>query len=209
MDPILREGIEAYLKGHLPARDPTLLRLEKEAEVEGIPIVGPLEGLLLSLLSSLTRPRRTLELGTAIGYSTIWLARGSPAAGLTTVEVDPTMARRARANLQEAGLDTRVEVVEGDALKIARRLKGPFDLIFNDIDKEGYPLILPHLKDLLAPGGLLMTDNVLWSGRVASKARDASTAAIQEYNRRLATDLDFLTSILPLRDGVSLAWRRR
>lgn len=208
MEPILQEGIEAYLEAHLVPRDKLLERLEREAEAEGWPIVGPLEGTLLALLVGLVRPKRILELGTAIGYSTTWLARGFDKAEVTTVEVDGSTAERARKNLKEAGVSSRVEVVEGNALAVVKRLKGPFAFIFNDIDKEGYPKVLPELKRLLPPGGLLVTDNVLWSGRVTGRTSDPSTAAIQRYNRTLADDADFLTSILPLRDGVALAWKR-
>jgi predicted O-methyltransferase YrrM len=190
-------------------RDPFLDRLEREAEREGIPIVGPEEGTLLGILAGVSGAREILELGTAIGYSATWLARGSPLARVTSVEHEPSMARRAEGNIREAGLAGRVQVVVGEALEVSKGLAGPYDMIFNDIDKEDYPLILPRLKALLAPGGLLVTDNVLWGGRVAGRVKDAATQAIRVYNRALVGDGDMMTVILPLRDGVSLSLKRK
>lgn len=210
MGSIVKDQVEEYVEGLTAPRDELLLRLEAEAAAEDIPIVGPEEGSLLQILAGLQRPRAILELGTAIGYSTTWLARGAPEARVVTVEGDRERAARARTNLKEAGLAARVEVKEGDAINVAAGLEAPYELIFNDIDKVGYPRVLRDLKRLLPPGGLLVTDNVLWSGKVASpRWSDPSTAAIRTYNEMLALDPDMLTVIVPLRDGVSLSWKRR
>lgn len=204
---LVNPAIEGYLEGLGPPRDALLARLEAEAAEEGIPIVGPQVGSLLHLLTAVQGARRVAELGTAIGYSAIWMARGLAKEGtLATVEMREAVARRARANLEEAGLAARVTVHGGRALDVFPRLGGDFDLVFNDVDKEGYPAILPLAKEALRPGGLLVTDNVLWSGRVADP-EDASpaTTAIREYNRRLAEDPEMHTVVLPLRDGVSVS----
>jgi predicted O-methyltransferase YrrM len=204
------EAIASYLEGLLPERDALLTRLEAEAREENIPIVGPRVGGILQLLASLVGARRVLELGTAVGYSAIWLARGMGQGGrLTTVEARETMAERARRNVAEADLSDVIEVRVGGALTVLPEVKGDFDLIFNDIDKESYPQVIPWAKKLLRPGGILVTDNVLWSGRVADPSdQDAWTEAIRTYNRTLAEDEDMETVILPVRDGVSISVKR-
>ncbi len=204
------EAIGAYLDGLLPDRDAVLTRLEAEAREENIPIVGPRVGGILQILASLVGARRVLELGTAVGYSAIWLARGMVEGGkLTTVEARETMAERARRNVAEADLSDVIEVRLGQALALLPEMDGAFDLIFNDIDKESYPQVIPWAKKLLRPGGLLVTDNVLWSGRVADPAdSDPWTEAIRTYNRTLADDEDMETVILPVRDGVSISVKR-
>lgn len=182
-----------------------------EVETEGLrdewPIVGAAEGSFLHVLAKAVRARRILELGTAIGYSGTWFARALPPDGeLITVEADPETAKIAEANLARTGAKDRVRILVGSAQEVIEDLDGPFDLIFVDIHKEGYPAILEPCIRRLRVGGLLVTDNVLWSGRVADpKDRTRDTAAIRDYNLRLAKDPRFITAILPERDGVSVA----
>ena len=204
------EVIAGYLEGLLPERDSVLTRLEAEAREENIPIVGPRVGGILQILASMSGAQRILELGTAVGYSAIWLSRGMGTGGkLITVEARESMAERARRNVAEAGLEDAVEVRLGQALSLLPEVEGRFDLIFNDIDKESYPQVIPYAKKLLRPGGLLVTDNVLWSGRVADpKETDSWTEAIRTYNQTLAEDQDMETVILPVRDGVSISVKR-
>ncbi len=204
------EAIAGYLEGLLPERDSLLTRLEAEAREENIPIVGPRVGGILQILASLARARRILELGTAVGYSAIWLARGMGEGGsLISLEARESMAERARRNLAEAGLSDVVEVRLGQALSLLPEVDGAFELVFNDIDKESYPEVIPWAKKLLRPGGLLVTDNVLWSGRVADPSeQDSWTKAIRTYNTTLAEDEEMQTVILPVRDGVSISVKR-
>ncbi|MFQ5907729.1 MAG: O-methyltransferase [Thermoplasmata archaeon] len=204
------EAISGYLDGLLPERDAVLTRLEAEAHEEDIPIVGPRVGGLLQILVSLVGARRVLELGTAVGYSAIWMARGmSPGGELISVEARQSMAERARRNVDEAGLGDVIDVRLGQALSTLPAVEGDFDLIFNDIDKESYPEVIPWAKKLLRPGGLLVTDNVLWGGRVADPSeQDSWTEAIRTYNRTLGEDEDMETVILPVRDGVSVSRKR-
>lgn len=204
------EAIEAYLDGLMPPRDQVLQSMEAFAEEWDVPIVGPRVGTLLMILAAQTHASRILELGTAIGYSAIWLARGMAAGGrVVTIEAREEMAQRARENLRRAGLLDVVDVRVGMAVDVLLDLKGSYDVIFNDIDKEGYPQVLPRLKAILRPGGLLITDNVLWSGRVADPGdSSASTVAIREYNKLLARDEDMETVIVPLRDGVSISRKK-
>ena len=142
--------------------------MEAQGRKEGWPIVGPAEGSLLHILAKSIRAKKILELGTAIGYSGTWLARALPADGeLVTVEWSPDTAAIARRNLERTGVAKRVRIEVGSAIEVVPRLDGPFDLVFNDIDKAHYLDVLPHCISKLRVGGLLVTDNVLWSGRVA------------------------------------------
>jgi predicted O-methyltransferase YrrM len=151
-----------------------------------------------------------LELGTAIGYSGTWLARALPADGqLITVEGSPETATIAKANFEKTGVADRVTILVGAAQDILEDLRGPFDFIFNDIDKEGYPAVLDPCIERLRVGGLLVTDNVLWHGEVARKDRSADTKAIRTYNDRLSGDARMVTVITPVRDGVSVALKVR
>ena len=175
------------------------------------PIVGAAEGSFLHILAKSLGARRILELGTAIGYSGTWLARAlSPDGELITVEADPETAQIAAANLEKTGVKDRVTILVGPAQEVVEDLEGPFDLIFVDINKDGYPEILEPCIRRLRVGGLLVTDNVLWKGAVADpKDRSRDTAAIRTYNERLARDPRMLAVILPLRDGVSAALKLR
>ena len=153
---------EGYFSRLCPRRSKLLKRLETEAAAEDIPIVGPVVGELLYILARISRPRHMLELGTATGYSAIYLAEaGREVQGdLVTLEYDPSMARRAAAHLAEAGLDARVRVERADALAWLAQTAESFELVFMDIEKEDYVRALPHLQKVLAPGGLLVADNV-------------------------------------------------
>jgi predicted O-methyltransferase YrrM len=203
---ILADGINAYLE-RLTGRGPeALASLEKDGLREGWPIVGAAEGMFLHLLARAIRAQRILELGTAIGYSASWFALAvGPKGKVVTVEGDPAAAGQARRNLAALGLADRVEVREGFAQDVLRELRGPFDLVFNDIDKAGYLDVLGPALRLLRVGGLLVTDNVLWQGEVARGGRSSEARTIREYNARIAADRRLVSSLLPLRDGVSVS----
>src|SRR5712692_5945728 len=157
-------------------------------------------------VSSISLPARFAP----VGSSGTWLARALPDDGeLVTVEHDPETASIARKNLEKTGVATKVKILVGDAQAILKDLKGPFDYIFNDIDKAGYPAVLEPAIERLRVGGLLVTDNVLWGGDVARKDRSSETQAIRTYNERLAKDPRMIASIVPLRDGVSVALKVR
>ncbi|HEV8662242.1 MAG TPA: O-methyltransferase [Candidatus Methylomirabilis sp.] len=172
--------------------------------------MGPLVGRLLELCAQLVRARRILEVGSGFGYSALWLARGMERDGtLLCVDGSAENAAIAAEVFRRAEIADRVRFEVGDALALLDRTPGPFDLIFNDIDKEQYPPAFPKLLPRLRPGGLLITDNLLWSGRVATEEPPApSTRAVQEYTRLLYASPELLTVILPLRDGVGLSLRR-
>ncbi len=159
------EDLEGYFKSFSPRGDDLLAELQEEAEKENIPIVGPVMGQLLSIMAGVTGARRILELGTANGYSAIWFAKGCADAGgkVVSLESDPEMAKRARENFQRAGVADRVEVREGDAMTEMVAMKGLFDLIFLDIDKQSYAKVLGECERLLEPGGLLIADNTAFN----------------------------------------------
>ena len=206
MEGILQEGIGAYLDGLAAKGGEGLARVEAQGEKDGWPIVGAAEGGFLHLLARAIQAKRVLELGTAIGYSAAWFAMAvGPGGHVTTVEGNEKTAALARRNLATLGLGDRVEVRVGRAEAIVGSLRGPFDLAFLDVDKVGYPELLDPLARLVRVGGLLVADNVLWQGQVPRGGRTPEAVALREYNRRLAQDPRFLTAVLPLRDGVSVA----
>ena len=212
MGQIVPDAIERYLAGLNRAGDAVLDDIARAHATRGLPLVDAEVGALLRVLATAITASRILEIGTAIGYSGLWLAGALPPDGmLVTLEMHEDRAREARDNFARAGVSERVSVVVGDArLKIAK-VSGPFDLIFQDGDKTLYTPLLDRLVALLRPGGLLITDNVLWDGEVvpgfaATPHHDAAdTRAIIEYNQRVAAHPDLLTSIIPLRDGVSIS----
>ncbi len=171
--------------------------------------MGPLVGRLLELCARAVRARRILELGSGFGYSALWLARGlEPDGTLLCVDGSAENAARAAEVFRRAGIAEKVRYEVDDALALLDRTAGPFDLIFNDIDKEQYPAALPKLLPRLRQGGLLLTDNLLWYGRVATEEPAApSTRAVREYTRLLYASPELLTVILPLRDGVGVSLR--
>jgi predicted O-methyltransferase YrrM len=209
---LLLAGLDDYLLSVLPPRDAVLARIEEEAARRRIPIVGPAVGRLLAQYARLTGARRVFELGSAVGYSTIWLARAVGEEGrVFWTDASEENAAEARRNLEEAGVAGRVTLLVGDALASLDATDGELDLVFNDVDKEGYPDVLRRAVPRLRVGGLLITDNVLWNGalRLPACEDDAQTAAIREFNRLCAGHPDLETTILPLRDGVSVARRLR
>ena len=215
MGVIVPEAIERYLAGLNQAHDPVLDEIARIGESRNLPLVDAEVGALLRVLATAIGAARILEIGTAIGYSGIWLAGALPTDGmLLTIEIDQDRAREARAHFDRAGLADRVNVLIGDAERLVAKVAGPFDLIFQDGAKQLYSPLLDRLVSLLRPGGLLVTDNVLWDGEVVPgfvsppRRQAADTAAIAEYNRRLTSDPRLLTSIVPLRDGVAISVKR-
>jgi caffeoyl-CoA O-methyltransferase len=204
---ILNPDIENYIHSLLPARDPVLIRMEELAARENIPIVGPAVGRLLAQMVLISRARRIFELGSAIGYSTIWLARAAgPSAEVHYSDGDPANAERARSFFADSGVSDRIHLHVGDALKALSETPGEFDLIFNDVDKEGYPDVLVQAPPRLRPNGILITDNVLWHTRVLDP-RDTASHAVVEFNCKLFERNDFWSCLIPLRDGLTVAVR--
>lgn len=203
---ITHPELEAYLEALLPSRHPVLLEMEEEAKDRGFPIVGPLVGSLLALLARTVGARKVLELGAGFGYSAFWFAQALPQDGkVLAFEGDPENVKRAGRYMARAGLGDRVVFRSGDALELIESEEGPFDIIFNDIDKNAYPQVPDKALPRLRTGGLLISDNTLWYGRVLGEPEDDWTEGIQDYNRMVSSDGRLLTTIIPLRDGVSVS----
>ena len=212
---IVPDAVERYLAGLNTVVDPLLRDIARSGEKQGLPLIDAEVGALLRLLVTAVGATRILEIGAAIGYSGIWLAGGLASDGmLLTMEVDPERARMARENFERAQLSDRASVMIGDANRLLAKVSGPFDVIFQDGDKRLYTPMLDRLVDLLRPGGLLITDNVLWDGEVvpgfvpAPRRDPADTNAITEYNQRLMQHPRLLTAIVPLRDGVAISVKK-
>ena len=200
----LIENPEAYFKQFIPKRSTLIKELEKEAVDENIPIVGPVVGELLFILARISGARRILELGTATGYSAIFLAKGleHPEGRLVTIENDPKMAARARENFRRAGLDQQIEIRIGSAIEEMKKMKTLYDLIFMDIDKVDYDGAIPHCQRLLKKNGLLFADNV------AFKDADPFNRLIFEAPEWKSIPLlSFLPLHSPEKDGLCLALR--
>lgn len=211
---ILSSDVEDYLIQLVPPRDDLLQELEVQAREERIPICGPQVGTLLHLLAGATRPRTALELGTAIGYSAIWIGRALAGCGgrLVTIEVDAETAARARRHLKRAGLSGVVNVAVGAALQVLPTLADPVDFIFIDAVKSEYPDYLSHGARLLRSGGVMVADNVLLGGSVAdAKAKTGwspeSRDGIRRFTQMLFTHPQFRSVVLPIRDGLTLSIR--
>lgn len=201
--------VDDYLYSMLPKRDAVLTEMEQYATEKSIPIVGPAVARVLQQLALTINARKVFELGSAIGYSTIWWAQAVGEGGTVVyTDGDSKNAERARGYFARAGVSKQIALRTGDALEILSEEKQEFDIIFNDVDKEDYPRVLRLIAPRLRKGGLFITDNVLWSGRVADKNPDARTKAILEFNRKLYDSADFYTTLLPIRDGLAVALKR-
>jgi predicted O-methyltransferase YrrM len=204
---ITSEPVENYLYSMLPPRDQVLVSMESEAAKRNIPIVGPAVGRVLYQLALISGAKAVFELGSAIGYSTIWWASAVGERGrVIYTDGDRKNADEARGNFERAGVASRIAIKVGDALELLSEEKQEIDIIFCDVDKEDYPrafrLAIPRLRK----GGLFVADNALWAGKVAEKnPAQVSTKAIVELNRLLYSSPDLFTTILPIRDGLAVA----
>jgi caffeoyl-CoA O-methyltransferase len=207
---ITSNAVDEYLYTMLPPRDEVLAEMEAEAIKDKVPIVGPAVARLLYQLAVIAKAKTVFELGSAIGYSTLWWAHAVGEGGrVIYTDGDRKNADRARRYFERAGVAERISIKVGDALELLSEEKQHFDVIFNDVDKEDYPRVLRLALPRLRKGGLLISDNVLWSGRVAQKnPAEASTKAILEFNRLLYGSPDLFTTILPIRDGIAVAVKK-
>lgn len=199
--------VEQYIERLLPQRHPVLAEMEAYGYDQGFPIVGPLVGQFFAQVAVLSGAMRILELGSGFGYSAFWFAWATgPDVEIHCTEGDPDNAARAKEYLRRAKLDHKVTYHIGDALTLLRdEIEGDFDLIFCDIDKWEYPAALQAALPRLRDGGVLLWDNVLWSGKVAAKSEDEWTTAIQQFNTAAMGEARLRAHILPIRDGVLFA----
>ncbi len=210
MGGITADAVEDYLYSLLPVRDEVLAEMEAEAAKRQIPIVGPAVARILYQLAVISNAKKVFEMGSAIGYSTIWWARAVGKGGrVFYTDGDRKNAQQARDYFERAKVADQITVSVGDALELLSEQKQEFDIIFNDVDKEDYPRVLRLAVPRLRKGGLFVTDNVLWSGRVADpKDKEATTKAIMEFNKLLYGSPELFTTILPIRDGIAVAIKK-
>jgi predicted O-methyltransferase YrrM len=203
----IQDDVEEYIYGLLPERDATVSEMEEYAAQNRIPIIGPAVARMLALFVQVSGAKRIFEMGSAIGYSTIWLARAAgPKAKVIYTDGDPEKASRAKNYFRRAGVAKRIEVRVGNALELLKKTPGKFDLIFNDVDKHQYPDALHAALPKLKSGGLFITDNTLWSGKAARPASpdDINTLGVQELNRLVYAAKELYPVLIPLRDGVTV-----
>jgi predicted O-methyltransferase YrrM len=202
-------AVEDYLYAMLPPRDEVLAEMEADAAKNAVDIVGPAVARVLYQLAIISGAKKVFEMGSAIGYSTIWWARAVGDGGrVVYTDGDRKNAEKARRYFDRAGVSRRITVRVGDALEILSEEKESYDIIFNDVDKTDYPrvfrLALPRLKS----GGLFVADNVLWKGKLGKPNPDAQTKAILQFNKLVSESQDLFTTILPIRDGVSVCVKK-
>lgn len=212
---LLDPAVERHLRSLVPEPDPVRADMERLAAERRFPIIGPLVGQLCGVMALAAGARRVFEMGSGFGYSTLWFARAVGETG-TVVHTEGSQdnSRLAREFLTRAGVAGRVRFEVGDAREIADRYieRGemtPCDILFNDIDKEQYPDVLPRARRLLRTGGLMICDNMIWFGRVLTPPApgDEETRGILELTRQLKEAPDFVTTLIPIRDGVTVSVR--
>jgi predicted O-methyltransferase YrrM len=206
---LVHPEVDRYLGSFAAHDDPVLREMEQLAGKRDFPIVGPQVGRLLEVAARTCGAERILELGSGFGYSAFWFLRGSgPTGTVLLTEGGAENAKAADVFLTRGGFGGRYQIEVGDGLAIAEALEPPFDIVFCDIDKQDYPKALPIARRLVRPGGLFITDNLLWDGRVLSPApEDDVTRGVLELTAALKAAPDFAVSIVPIRDGVSIAVR--
>jgi caffeoyl-CoA O-methyltransferase len=202
---IVNRELEEYLHKLAPTHHEILKEMETLARIVDFPIVGPLVGRTLFILTRLSNARRIFELGSGYGYSAFWFALASPDdAQIICTENSQDNIDKAKEFLERAGVWNKITYMQGDALQSLDQQQGEFDILFMDIDKHQYPLGFRKGFPRLKSGGLFITDNVLWSGRVVEAEQDVSTRAIVQYNEMIFNTPGAFSSILPIRDGVAV-----
>ncbi len=203
--------IHEYLDRLVPARPSEMQAMEAYAKEARFPIVGPAAGYMCYLIARMIGARRIFEMGSGYGYSTAWFARAVQENGGGTVfhvVWDEELSRRAKKHLGALGLDGIIEYRVSEAVTALRQTDGPFDLIFNDIDKEAYPDSLPVIAEKLRPGGVLIVDNMIWHGRVLDAGdRSPATEGVRTFTRLITADSGWISTIVPIRDGLLIACR--
>ena len=208
---LLAPQLNEYLEHLVPSRPAEMQAMEAYAKQAHFPIIGPVAGHFCYLLARMTGARRIFEMGSGFGYSTAWFARAVKENGGGTVYHvvwDEALSRRARTHLRTLGFDGVVDYHVGEAVQTLRQTAGTFDLIFNDIDKEGYPASLPVVTEKLRPGGVLIVDNMFWRGQIFdAKDQTEETEGVRRLTTLITSDPGWISSIVPLRDGLLVAHR--
>jgi predicted O-methyltransferase YrrM len=200
------QKIHKYLEKVTPERPPILKEMERYAKEKSFPIIGPLVGRFLFQMATAKKARRVLELGSGYGYSAFWFSLAMKGKGtIVMTDTDKKNKKLAFDFFKRAGLQSQFEFRVGDALKIADKYNGDFDIVLNDINKQDYPATIDIAAAKLKKGGLFITDNVIWSGQVTERKQDKTTKKIVEFTEKLYQDSRFFTTIMPIRDGISLS----
>lgn len=211
-DPFDYHVVQDYLTGLVPSRPEELLKMETHAEKHDFPIIGPVVGQLCYQIARMIGAKNIFELGSGFGYSTAWFAQAlkENGGGLVHHTVwDDELSRMAQGHLARLGYSDLVQFHNAEAVQSLRATPGPFDLIFNDIDKHGYPESLPVIKEKLRRGGVLIIDNLLWHARIFDpNDKSANTGGVREFTRIITSDPDWIVSLLPIRDGVIVAYKK-
>ena len=206
------DSVRGYLDGLVPPRTEEMKAMEAHAKDLRFPIIGPAAGYFCYQIARMMGAKEIFELGSGFGYSTAWFARAVDENGGGKVHHavwDEGLSAEARKHMQALGYSEIVDFHVGEAVEALREAQGPFDLIFNDIDKEGYLDSLPVIKQKLKSGGVLIVDNLLWSGKIFDpEDKSASTEGIRELTRAITTDEDWIAGIVPIRDGLLLAYKK-
>jgi caffeoyl-CoA O-methyltransferase len=208
---LISRQVQGYLDALVPPRPAELQAMEAHARETDFPIIGPACGYLGYQVARMIGATQVFELGSGYGYSTAWFARAVQENGGGTVHHvvwDEELSRQAQAHLGTLGFGGIVQYRVGEAVRTLRETAGRFDLIFNDIDKAGYPDSLPVIEEKLRPGGVLLIDNMLWHGRIFDASdRSPDTEGVREFTRRITQDPRWIVSLVPIRDGVIVAYK--
>lgn len=203
---------QEYLASLVPPREREFLEMEAHAEKHGFPIIGPVCGYYCYQLARMINAKSIFELGSGYGYSTAWFAKALKENGGGIVHHtvwDEKLSKQARGHLVRLGSDELVQYHLSEAVEALRKTDGPFDIIFNDIDKDAYPASLPVIKGKLRSGGLLIIDNMLWHGRIFDKTDlSPATMGVHEFTKQITTDPDWIVSLTPMRDGMIVAYKK-
>jgi len=203
------KALHTYCEQHSTAPSKVLYQLERETHLKTLApqmLSGPLQGRLLSLLSKMIRPKRILEVGTFTGYAALSLAEGLSDEGrLHTIEVNPELEYLIRKYIRKAGLENQITLHMGDAEEVIPQLEERFDLVFLDAGKRDYDRHYDLVIEKVNPGGLILADNVLWSGKVVDAEYDQDTHEIDAFNKKILADERVENLILPIRDGLQIA----
>jgi caffeoyl-CoA O-methyltransferase len=209
---IASDQIETYLQSQVPPRPAEMQDMEEYAWRTGFPIIGPTCGYLCYQMTRISNARQVFEMGSGFGYSTAWFARGVQENGggvVHHVVWDAELSQMARKHLKVLGYEGLIKYHISEAVQTLGTMPGQFDLIFNDINKDGYPDALPVIKEKLRPGGLLLVDNVLWSGRIFDPHdQSASTHGIRRFVEMIENDPDWIVTTIPIRDGLMIAHKK-
>ncbi len=200
------QKVQDYLKSVMRDRDPILAEMEERARRTNFPIIGPVGGSLLNILATSIGAKRIFELGSGYGYSAIWFARALPYDGeIFLTDYSEELLEEAKGYFEKAGLIKRARFLVGDAVENFFKVDGPFDIVYVDIEKEKYPTIVEKAYEKLRKGGFLIADNLLWHGKVMEEDIDSATKGILEFTRLIYSHPGFISSIIPIRDGISIS----